>query len=42
VLIAHGVAQRTADRSWGAGVAISAIVAAAIIAGTCGVRVGAG
>jgi hypothetical protein len=42
VLIAHGVAQRTADRSWGAGVAISAIVAAAIIAGMCGVRIGAG
>jgi hypothetical protein len=41
VLIAHGVAQRTADRIWGAGVALSAIVAAAIIAGMCGVRIGA-
>jgi hypothetical protein len=40
VLIAHGVAQRTADRIWGAGVALSAIVAAAIIAGMCGVRIG--
>lgn len=41
VLIAHGVAQRTADRIWGTGVALSAIVAAAIIAGMCGVRIGA-
>jgi hypothetical protein len=41
VLIAHGVAQRTADRFWGAGVASSAIVAAAIIAGMCGARIGA-
>jgi hypothetical protein len=41
VLIAHGVAQRTAGRIWGAGVALSAIVAAAIIAGMCGVRIGA-
>jgi hypothetical protein len=41
VLIAHGVAQRTADRIWGAGVALSGIVAAAIIAGMCGVRIGA-
>jgi hypothetical protein len=41
MLIAHGVAQRTADRIWGAGVALSAIVAAAIIAGMCGVRIGA-
>jgi hypothetical protein len=42
VLIAHGVAQRTVDRIWGAGVALSAIVAAAIIAGMCGVRIGGG
>jgi hypothetical protein len=41
VLIAHGVAQRHADRLWGVGVALSAIVAAAIIAGMCGVRIGA-
>lgn len=41
MLIAHGVARRTADRIWGAGVALSAIVAAAIIAGMCGVRIGA-
>jgi hypothetical protein len=40
VLIAHGVDQRTADRIWGAGVALSAIVAAAVIAGMCGVRIG--
>jgi hypothetical protein len=40
VLIAHGVAQRTADRIWEAGVALSAIVAAAVIAGMCGVRIG--
>ncbi len=41
VLIAHGVAPRRADRIWGAGVAVSAVVAAAIIAGMCGVRIGA-
>lgn len=41
VLINHGVAQRTADRIWVAGVALSTIVAAAIIAGMCGVRIGA-
>lgn len=40
VLIAHGVAQRSADRIWSAGVTLSAIVAAAIIAGMCGVRIG--
>jgi hypothetical protein len=41
VLINHRVAQRTADRIWVAGVALSTIVAAAIIAGMCGVRIGA-
>ena len=41
VLIAHGVGQRNADRLWGACVAMSAIVAAAIIAGMSGVRIGA-
>jgi hypothetical protein len=41
VLITHGVAQRTTDRIWVTGVALSAIVAAAIIAGMCGVRIGA-
>jgi hypothetical protein len=41
VLIAHGVDQRHADRFWGVCVAMSAIVAAAIIAGMCGVRIGA-
>jgi hypothetical protein len=40
VLIAHGVPRRTADRIWGSGVALSAIVAAAIVAGMCGVRIG--
>jgi hypothetical protein len=38
VLIAHGVDRRTANRFWGAGVAISAVISAAIIAGMCGVR----
>ena len=41
VLIAHGVDQRNADRLWGLCVAMSAIVAAAIIAGMCGIRIGA-
>jgi hypothetical protein len=41
VLIAHGVDQRHADRVWNVGVALSAIVATAIIAGMCGVRIGA-
>jgi hypothetical protein len=41
VLIAHGVNRRHADRFWGVGVALSTIVAAAIIAGMCGVRIGA-
>jgi hypothetical protein len=41
VLIAHGVDQRNADRLWGVCVAMSAIVAAAIIAGMSGVRIGA-
>ncbi|WP_063985042.1 hypothetical protein [Bradyrhizobium sp.] len=39
-LIAHGVDQRNADRLWHVCVAMSAIVAAAIIAGMCGVRIG--
>jgi hypothetical protein len=41
VLIAHGVDQRKADRLWGVCVAMSAVVAAAIIAGMSGVRIGA-
>jgi hypothetical protein len=41
VLIAHGVAQRKVDRLWGVGVALSAIIAAAVMAGMCGVRIGA-
>jgi hypothetical protein len=40
VLIAHGLARRHADPLWGLGVALSAIVAAAIIAGMCGLRIG--
>lgn len=40
VLIAHGLAQRTADRLWGAAVVLSVMVAAAIMAGMCGVRIG--
>jgi hypothetical protein len=41
VMIAHGVAERHVDRFWGVAVALSAIVATAIIAGMCGVRIGA-
>jgi len=41
VLIAHGVHRRNADRLWGVCVAMSAVVAAAIIAGMCGVKIGA-
>jgi hypothetical protein len=40
VLIAHGVDRRNADRLWVACVAMSIIIAAAIIAGMCGVRIG--
>ena len=40
VLIAHGMDQGRADRVWGACVAISAIVATAIIVGMCGIRIG--
>ncbi len=41
VLIAHNVARRQANIFWTAAVAFSAIVAAAIIAGMSGVRIGA-
>jgi hypothetical protein len=41
VLIAHGVNQHNADRLWGVCVAMSAIVAAAIIAGMIGIRIDA-
>jgi len=41
VLIAHGFDRRHADRLWVAIVALSAVVASAIIAGMCGVRIGA-
>jgi hypothetical protein len=40
VLIAHGVAQRPANGFWTVSVALSALVAAAIIAGMSGVRIG--
>jgi hypothetical protein len=40
VLIAHGFSERTANRIWGAAVALSAIVAAAVLAGMCGFRIG--
>jgi hypothetical protein len=41
VLIAHSVDPRNADRLWGVCIAMSAIVAAAIITGMSGVRIGA-
>lgn len=41
VLIEHGVDQRNADRLWSVCVAMSAIIAAAIVAGMCGVRISA-
>jgi hypothetical protein len=41
VLIAHGVDRRNADRLWMICVAMSIVAAAAIIAGMCGVRIGA-
>lgn len=41
VLIAHGVDQRVAGRLWGTCLAISAVVASAIIAGMCGFRISA-
>jgi hypothetical protein len=41
VLISHGVARRDANRLWALAVALSAITAAAIIAGMCGVRLSA-
>lgn len=40
VLIAHGVDRNVANRLWSAGVALSAVISAAIIAGMCGVRIG--
>jgi hypothetical protein len=41
VLIAHGTDRRRVDRLWGVAVALSAAVAAAIIAGMCGIRISA-
>jgi len=39
VLIAHGVDRLAANRLWGAGIAISAFISAATIAGMCGIRI---
>jgi len=39
VLISHGIAPRQAGRLWGIAVSLSALIAAAIIAGMCGVRI---
>ena len=39
VLIAHGLSQRRADRLWAVATALSAMVATAIIAAMCGVRI---
>ncbi|WP_137172018.1 hypothetical protein [Massilia sp. HP4] len=39
VLEAHGMGRRAANRLWGAGVAGSAVIAVAIIAGMCGLRI---
>src|SRR3546814_6394604 len=41
VLMAHGVDRRNVDRLWMICVAMSIVAAAAIIAGMCGVRIGA-
>jgi hypothetical protein len=40
VMIAHGVADRYANRLWALAVAFSAVIATAIMAGMCGVRIG--
>ena len=39
VLIAHGAEPRLINRLWAAGVVVSGLIAAAIIAGMCGVRI---
>jgi hypothetical protein len=41
VQLAHGADRRRADRLWGVAAGLSAAVAAAIIAGMCGVRISA-
>ena len=41
VLISHGADRRYVDRLWYIAVALSALVAAAIIAGMCGIRISA-
>jgi hypothetical protein len=41
VLLAHGAPRTLVDRTWLGTVILSAIIAAAIIAGMCGVRIGA-
>jgi hypothetical protein len=40
VMIAHGIAERYANRLWSVSAAFSAVIAAAIMAGMCGVRIG--
>jgi len=39
VLLAHGATRSAVDRAWAAGVALAAVVAAAIVAGLCGLRI---
>ncbi|MFZ2006089.1 MAG: hypothetical protein WAV02_13455 [Stellaceae bacterium] len=42
VLLAHGLNVPVANRAWWAGLAVSALVSAAIISELCGVRIGVG
>lgn len=39
VLLAHGMSRAAADRAWTAAAIVSAVIAAAIVAGMCGVSV---
>jgi hypothetical protein len=38
VLIAHGFDTKLANRAWAAGLAVAALIAAAVVSGLCGVR----
>jgi hypothetical protein len=40
VLLAHGVTRRGADRAWVAGLVTAGVIAAGILSGLCGVRLG--
>jgi hypothetical protein len=40
VLISHGLDERTANRVWHLGAAVSALTAIAIVGGMCGIRLG--